>query len=184
MIEGVGGGSKQKFRWIDWLRLPPDWPRDGTVLEERYTVTELNTSLDIIEIVWSDLLIQGNNAEVWPGAGRPDNDDWSWHPPAMASGHKSGVFQIIHWLASSFKLQRWKRETWSGPTQQFLWTQFGQWKEILTPWAPCQWGQLFAWWVNLWIYLKSFEFMKQSKILLGSEQAWALSFTSNVKLKS
>ena len=43
VIEGVGGGSKQKFRWIDWLRLPPDWPRDGTVLEERYTVTELNT---------------------------------------------------------------------------------------------------------------------------------------------
>jgi len=35
VIEGVGGGSKQKARWIDWLRVPQDWPRDGSVLEER-----------------------------------------------------------------------------------------------------------------------------------------------------
>ena len=41
VIEGVGGGNKQKFRWIDWLRLPPDWPRDGTVLEER-SLTDSN----------------------------------------------------------------------------------------------------------------------------------------------
>jgi len=35
VIEAVGGGSKQKARWIDWLRVPQDWPRDGSVLEER-----------------------------------------------------------------------------------------------------------------------------------------------------
>jgi len=35
VIEGVGGGSKQKARWIDWHRLPADFPRDGSVLEER-----------------------------------------------------------------------------------------------------------------------------------------------------
>jgi len=35
VIEGVGGGSKQKSRWIDWLRVPAEFPRDGTVLEER-----------------------------------------------------------------------------------------------------------------------------------------------------
>jgi len=35
VIEGVGGGSKRKWRWIDWKRLPEDWPRDGSVLEER-----------------------------------------------------------------------------------------------------------------------------------------------------
>jgi len=35
VIEGVGGGSKQKYRWIDWFRIPKDWPRDGTVLKER-----------------------------------------------------------------------------------------------------------------------------------------------------
>jgi len=35
VIEGVGGGSKQKSRWIDWKRLPADFPRDGSVLEER-----------------------------------------------------------------------------------------------------------------------------------------------------
>jgi len=35
VIEGVGGGSKRKWRWIDWHRLPQDWPRDGSVLEER-----------------------------------------------------------------------------------------------------------------------------------------------------
>jgi len=35
VIEGVGGGSKQKARWIDWHRLPKDFPRDGSVLEER-----------------------------------------------------------------------------------------------------------------------------------------------------
>jgi large subunit ribosomal protein L2 len=35
VIEGVGGGSKRKWRWIDSHRLPTDWPRDGPVLEER-----------------------------------------------------------------------------------------------------------------------------------------------------
>jgi len=35
VIQGVGGGSKQRYRWIDWHRVPKDWPRDGTVLEER-----------------------------------------------------------------------------------------------------------------------------------------------------
>jgi len=35
VIEGVGGGSKQKARWIDWHRLPADWPKDDSVLEER-----------------------------------------------------------------------------------------------------------------------------------------------------
>lgn len=35
VIEGVGGGKKQKARWIDWHRLPKDFPRDGSVLEER-----------------------------------------------------------------------------------------------------------------------------------------------------
>lgn len=35
VIAGVGGGSKQKVRWIDWNRLPADWPRDGSILEER-----------------------------------------------------------------------------------------------------------------------------------------------------
>jgi len=35
VIEGVGGGSKRKWRWIDNHRLPKDWPRDGSVLEER-----------------------------------------------------------------------------------------------------------------------------------------------------
>jgi len=35
VIQGVGGGSKQKARWIDWLRVPRDWPQDGSVLEER-----------------------------------------------------------------------------------------------------------------------------------------------------
>eukprot|EP00088_Acartia_fossae_P000177 TRINITY_DN10058_c1_g1_i2.p1 TRINITY_DN10058_c1_g1~~TRINITY_DN10058_c1_g1_i2.p1 ORF type:complete len:376 (-),score=65.82 TRINITY_DN10058_c1_g1_i2:207-1334(-) len=35
VIEGVGGGSKRKFRWLDNHRLPADWPRDGSVLEER-----------------------------------------------------------------------------------------------------------------------------------------------------
>ena len=36
VIEGVGGGSKQKARWIDWHRVPLNWPREeGKVLEER-----------------------------------------------------------------------------------------------------------------------------------------------------
>jgi len=35
VIAGVGGGRKQKYRWIDWHRLPKNWPKDGTVLEER-----------------------------------------------------------------------------------------------------------------------------------------------------
>ena len=36
VIEGVGGGSKQKARWIDWHRVPLSWPREeGKVLEER-----------------------------------------------------------------------------------------------------------------------------------------------------
>ena len=35
VIEGWGGGSKQRARWIDWLRLPADWPRDGPDLVEK-----------------------------------------------------------------------------------------------------------------------------------------------------
>jgi len=35
VIEGVGGGAKQKYRWVDWFRVPKDWPRDGSVLKER-----------------------------------------------------------------------------------------------------------------------------------------------------
>ena len=32
----MGGGSKQKARWIDWHRVPLYWPREeGKVLEER-----------------------------------------------------------------------------------------------------------------------------------------------------
>ena len=87
---------------------------------------------------------------------------------------------VPYCLASSFKFQRWKRETWSGPTQQFLWTQFGQWKEILTPWAPCQWGQLFAWWGNPLIDLKNcvFSIMHQSK-KVWEVSTEAQSFTSN-----
>jgi len=30
-----GGGSKWKYRWIDWQRLPDDWPRDGEDLVEK-----------------------------------------------------------------------------------------------------------------------------------------------------
>jgi len=35
IIHGVGGGSKQMHRWIDWMRLPRDWPRDGPDLVEK-----------------------------------------------------------------------------------------------------------------------------------------------------
>jgi len=35
VISGVGGGSKQRYRWVDWHRVPKDWPKDGTVLQER-----------------------------------------------------------------------------------------------------------------------------------------------------
>jgi len=35
VVEGIGGGSKRRFRWIDWHRLPADWPRDGSVMQER-----------------------------------------------------------------------------------------------------------------------------------------------------
>ena len=35
VIQQVGGGSKQKHRWIDWMRLPNDWPRDGPDLVEK-----------------------------------------------------------------------------------------------------------------------------------------------------
>lgn len=33
IIQMVGGGSKQKFRWVDWKRLPDDWPRDKDYVE-------------------------------------------------------------------------------------------------------------------------------------------------------
>ncbi len=33
VIEGVGGGCKQKFRWVDWLRMPADWPKDKDLVE-------------------------------------------------------------------------------------------------------------------------------------------------------
>jgi len=35
IIGRVGGGSKRKWRWIDWQRLPEDWPRDGEDLVEK-----------------------------------------------------------------------------------------------------------------------------------------------------
>jgi len=35
IIGRVGGGSKWKFRWIDWKRLPDDWPRSGEPLVEK-----------------------------------------------------------------------------------------------------------------------------------------------------
>jgi len=46
VIEAVGGGSKQKARWIDWHRLPQDWPRDGTVLEERVNMIKYDPMRD------------------------------------------------------------------------------------------------------------------------------------------
>jgi hypothetical protein len=33
VIEGCGGGSKQKYRWVDWLRIPADWPKDVELVE-------------------------------------------------------------------------------------------------------------------------------------------------------
>ena len=33
IIQMVGGGSKQKYRWVDWKRLPDDWPRDKDYVE-------------------------------------------------------------------------------------------------------------------------------------------------------
>ena len=30
----VGGGSKQKFRWVDNLRIPKDWPEDKELVEK------------------------------------------------------------------------------------------------------------------------------------------------------
>lgn len=46
VIEGVGGGSKQKARWIDWYRLPEDFPRDGSVLEERVILIKYDPMRD------------------------------------------------------------------------------------------------------------------------------------------
>lgn len=46
VIEGVGGGSKRKYRWIDWKRLPEDWPRDGSVLEERIITINYDPNRD------------------------------------------------------------------------------------------------------------------------------------------
>jgi len=34
VIQGVGGGSKQKFRWVDPLRIPEDWPKDKELIEK------------------------------------------------------------------------------------------------------------------------------------------------------
>ena len=34
IIQLVGGGSKQKYRWIDWLRLPADWNREVELVEK------------------------------------------------------------------------------------------------------------------------------------------------------
>ena len=33
IIQMVGGGSKQKFRWVDWKRLPDEWPKDKEYTE-------------------------------------------------------------------------------------------------------------------------------------------------------
>jgi hypothetical protein len=35
IIQAVGGGSKQKYRWVAPFRLPKDWDRDGPDLIER-----------------------------------------------------------------------------------------------------------------------------------------------------
>ena len=35
IIGRVGGGSKWKYRWIDWQRLPETWSRDGEDLVEK-----------------------------------------------------------------------------------------------------------------------------------------------------
>ena len=35
IIGRVGGGSKRKYRWIDWQRLPENWSRDGEDLVEK-----------------------------------------------------------------------------------------------------------------------------------------------------
>ena len=32
VIQGVRGGSKRHFRWIDWRRLPADWDKNGPEL--------------------------------------------------------------------------------------------------------------------------------------------------------
>ena len=32
-VAEVGGGSKQKFRWVDTLRIPKDWPQDKELIE-------------------------------------------------------------------------------------------------------------------------------------------------------
>lgn len=34
VIQKVGGGSKQKFRWVDNLRIPKDWPEDKELVEK------------------------------------------------------------------------------------------------------------------------------------------------------
>jgi len=46
VIQGVRGGSKQKARWIDWHRLPSDFPRDGSVLEERVILIKYDPMRD------------------------------------------------------------------------------------------------------------------------------------------
>ena len=33
-LSGVGGGNKQKFRWVDPLRIPEDWPKDKVLIEK------------------------------------------------------------------------------------------------------------------------------------------------------
>ena len=34
VIGNVRGGSKQKYRWIDWKRLPDDWDRSKDLVEK------------------------------------------------------------------------------------------------------------------------------------------------------
>ena len=34
ILTEVGGGSKQKFRWVDNLRIPKDWPEDKELVEK------------------------------------------------------------------------------------------------------------------------------------------------------
>merc|ERR1719458_580247 len=34
VIQKVGGGHKQKFRWVDTLRIPKDWPQDKELIEK------------------------------------------------------------------------------------------------------------------------------------------------------
>ena len=46
--------------------------------------------------------LQGDDVEIRPSAGRPDHDDWSWHTPKVASGHRSGAAILLIVFEKSF----------------------------------------------------------------------------------